>query len=50
MECRAVFEFLDRLVTSQVPIQQHIADNVWLLDDGSLVALFELLGVTGGPC
>jgi type IV secretion system protein VirB4 len=47
MECRAVFEFLDRLVASQVPIQQHIADDVWLLDDGSLVALLELLGVTG---
>jgi type IV secretion system protein VirB4 len=39
---QAVFDFLDRLLSDQIPIQSHVRDDVWLLDDGSVFALLEL--------
>lgn len=40
-----MFDFLDRLASDQIPIQHHISDNVWLLDDGSTFAISELTGL-----
>jgi type IV secretion system protein VirB4 len=40
-----VFDFIHRLASDQIPIQHHITDDMWLLDDGSVFGMFELTGM-----
>jgi type IV secretion system protein VirB4 len=39
-----MFDFLEHLISSRIPVWGHIDDGAWLLNDGSVFAMVEIAG------